>query len=128
MTRLAVHIEQGELRSIETDDASLDGVEIAILVDSQPTRLMRPVFERAVHEYVESVRGPELEHCLTQVCAAISQSFSELASGGQLSGEALLTEVENKLNSARDAIEVAKRQSGWRPNNSRPVLRALVAK
>ena len=128
MSRLAVHIEQGELRSIETDDASLDGMEVAILVDNQPTRLMRPVFESAVHDYVEAVRSPELQHCLVQVCETISQTFAELSTNRQLNGEAMLSEVESKLGQARDALEVAKRQAGWRGRDGRPVLRALVAK
>ena len=128
MSRLAVHIEQGELRSIETDDASLDGVEVAILVDNQPTRLMRPVFESAVQDYVEAVRSPELQHCLVQVCETISQTFAELSTNRQLNGEAMLTEVESKLGQARDALEIAKRQAGWRGRDTRPVLRALVAK
>lgn len=128
MSRLAVHIEQGELRSIETNDASLDGVEVAILVDNQPTRLMRPSFESAVQDYVEAVRSPELQHCLVQVCETISQTFAELSANRQLNGEAMLAEVEGKLGQARDALEIAKRQAGWRTRDTRPVLRALVAK
>ena len=116
MPKLAVHVENGQIQRIETDDEHFDNVEIAVIVDNEPRRLLRPVVELAVVDYVESVRGAELCYSLRSTCGAIGEA------------DMLLSDIESTIVSAREAIEVAKREAGWQPVHRQPTLRALVAK
>ncbi|MGI9423807.1 MAG: hypothetical protein ACR2PA_11475 [Hyphomicrobiaceae bacterium] len=128
MPKLAVHIENGQIQRIETDDQHFDSVEIAVIVDNEPKRLLRPIVESAVADYVESVRGAELCYSLSSTCFAIGNAFKTVGSRGDGDAEALLADIESTIINAREAIEVAKRQAGWHANNRQPALRALVAK
>lgn len=126
--RLAVHIEDGVVSRIESDSYDFDQMEVAVLVDQQPSRLMRPLVEDAVTQYVETARSPELCHSLALTCQAISRAFADLAA--QQSGDTLphLEQIEAKLAQARHAVETAKKEVGWQANaTANPVLRALTA-
>ena len=128
MPKLAVHIENGQVQRVETDDEHFDNLEVAVLVDCEPKRLLRPVVESAVADYVESVRGAELCYSLSSTCTAIGNAFKTIGARGENDAEALLADIESTIVNAREAIEVAKRQAGWQANNRQPALRALVAK
>ena len=128
MPKLAVHIQNGQVQRIETDDEDFDSLEIAVLVDSQPKRLLRPTVESAVVDYVESVRGAELCHSLRSTCAAIGNGFKAIGDRDEGDAEALLADIESTIVNAREAVEVAKRQAGWQTTHRQPALRALVAK
>ena len=40
--KLAIHIEDGVVSRVESDSNVLDQMEVAVLVDQQPSRVMRP--------------------------------------------------------------------------------------
>ena len=127
--KLAIHIEDGVVSRVESDSNVLDQMEVAVLVDHQPSRLMRPMVEEAVTQYVETARSPELCNSLALTCHAIGRAFADLAAiqNGDITPH--LEQVEAKLVQARHAVETAKREVGWQHRSSEnPVLRALAAK
>lgn len=113
MFKLAIHVEGGVVQRVEADADVLQKMEVAVLVDNQPARLLRPVIETAVTGYVESVRGAELAHGLTSACHAIAQTFNALGTRDTQDAEAFLRDVEAAMLDARAAIDVAKAKAGW---------------
>ena len=127
--KLAIHIEDGVVSRIESDSYDFDQMEVAVLVDRQPSRLMHPLVEDAVTQYVETARSPELCHSLALTCRAISRAFTDLAAHQNGDPSPHLEQIEAKLVQARHAVETAKREVGWQANTpGNPVLRTLAAK
>jgi len=111
--KLAIHIEGGVVQRVEADADVLQNMEVAVLVDKQPARLLRPVIEKAVTGYVESVRGAELAHGLASACHVIGHAFSVLGTRETHDADAFLRDVEVAMMKARTAIDAAKSQAGW---------------
>ncbi|MGI9422547.1 MAG: hypothetical protein ACR2PA_05095 [Hyphomicrobiaceae bacterium] len=127
--KLAIHIESGTVQRVESDSNVLDQMEVAVLVDHQPARLLRPMVEAAVTQYVETARSPELCHSLALTCQAIGRAFADLAAHQSSDALPHLEQVEAKLAQARHAVETAKREVGWQAQSpENPLLRALATK
>ena len=94
MFKLAIHVEGGVVQRVEADADVLQNMEVAVFVDKQPARLLRPVIESAVTGYVESVRGAELAYRLASACQVIAHTFSALGGRDTQDAEAFLRDVE----------------------------------
>lgn len=125
MAKLAIHLENGNVSRVDTDDDRFGAVEIVVVVDQQPSRLMRPTLDAAVGQYIESVRGIELSHRLKEICGTIACLFDAAAQNKYTDPQQALTDIKSKLQQAHDLVESVKKDTGWREERKLSVLRPI---
>ena len=125
MAKLAIHLENGSVSRVDTDDDRFGGIEIVVVVDQEPTRLMRPTLDAAVGQYIESVRGIELSHRLKEICGTIACLFDAASQSKYDDPQQALVDIKSKLQQAHELVESVKKDTGWREERKLSVLRPI---
>ncbi len=127
MAKLAIHLENGSVSRVDTDDDRFGGVEVVVVVDQKPVRLMRPTLDAAVGQYIESVRGIELSHRLKEICGTIACLFDAASQSKFEDPHQALNDIKSRLQQANELVESVKKETGWRGGEERKlsVLRPI---
>ena len=125
MSKLAIHVDNGRVSRIETDDERLGVLEVAVLIDNKPARLIRPSLDVAVGQYVEAVRSAELSHRLKEICGTIACLFDAASKSEFNDPQQMIVDINARLQQARDLLESAKKETGWQDERRMSVLRPI---